>query len=711
MSMEFTAKHYIDLGWAVVPLLHGEKRAAVRWQNTTYKPSDFNPDSNIAVKLGKPSGGLIDVDCDHTFAVQAAKALLPATGRVFGRSGKPESHYLFLCPDQRTTQFTDVKTADGKNQMLVEIRSTESYTVFPPSIWMAMDKEMRPIPGTEQNITWTQERDLMERTVEESYGDARAVALATLIAIHYPGSGARHFCIGQYLPGFLLQAKLDPIMVKQIIRVAGQLANDRDWVDREKAIHATVEKFKAGENVAGGPKLAAEIGEDVVSKMRAWLKMADMDALEAMNTKHFFVRLGSKSVIAREDDPSGVIFQPVKELYPEYANKLVQIGTDKNGNATFGPLFETWIKSPQRRSFERVVFHPPPLECTDREYNLWRGFAIDEEAGDCHLYLEHLRDNICAGNDEHYEYLIKWMAYCIQFPGKPAEVAVVMRGGKGAGKGTVVQMLERIFGKRAYAHLSRSEELVKWNSLVSGKVVVFADEAFFAGDKENTGALKRIITEPTITVNRKHLDSTEEVNCLHLVMATNEDWAIPAGIGERRFFALRVKDDRQQDPKYFTPLYHEMETGGDRAFLHMMRRVPVSIADIRAVPKTEELRTQQDQTLPLQLKWLQECLWEGAIGQVVWDAVDVPVHRIYDAYKMWVRDRSGRIMEIKTFSQNVHPMMSASRNHAPRINGVKTKCLALYPLDTARALFDAKLHTTTEWPTDSGTANAPTIPF
>ncbi len=303
------------------------------------------------------------------------------------------------------------------------------------------------------------------------------------------------------------------------------------------------------------------------------------------------------------------------------------------------------------------------------------------------------------------------MAYAIQFPGRPAEVAVVMRGGKGAGKGTVVQMFERIFGKRAYTHLSRSEELVKWNALVSGKVVVFADEAFFAGDKENTGALKRIITEPTITVSRKHLDSTEEANCIHLFMATNEDWAIPAGIGERRFFALRVRDDKQQDASYFTPLYHEMENGGDRAFLYMMRRYPTSIAEIRHVPKTEELRTQQDQTLPIHLKWLQECLWEGLIGQVIWDAVDVPVQRIYEAYKMWAKDRGARYEDIKGFSMKVHHLMSASKNYSPRINGVKTKCLKLFPLDQARAVFDAKLHTTTDWPDDSGAANATPTPF
>lgn len=701
MSIQFIAKQYIDLGWAVVPLNPGEKRASVRWQNTTYKPSDFNDDSNIAVKLGTPSAGLVDVDCDHPFAVAAAKALLPQTGKVFGRTAKPSSHYLFLCPGIRTTQFTDVKKADGTTQTLVEIRSTGGYTMFPPSLHPSGDA-----------VAWELDRDPMQRSPEEMYADVRAVALATMIAIHYPSTGGRHHTVGQYLPGFLLQGGIDEIMVRQIIKTAADIAGDTDWADRDKAIRATIDKHKRGENVTGGPKLAAEIGAEVVTKMRAWLKLADVDALESMNARHFFVRLGSKSVIGREDDPAGVIFQPVKELYPEYANCIVQTGSDAKGNAQFAPLFETWLKSPNRRSYSRVTFAPPPLLAYDHEYNLWTGFAVEDAPGSCDRYLAHLRDVICAGNLEHYEYLLDWMAYCVQFPGKPAEVAVVMRGGKGAGKGTVVQMFERIFGKRNYAHLSRSEELVKWNSLVSGKVVVFADEAFFAGDKENTGALKRIITEPTITVSRKHLDSTEEPNCIHLFMATNEDWAIPAGIGERRFFALRVRDEQAQDPNYFTPLYDEMNNGGVEAFLHLLRARPVTVARIRAVPKTEELRVQQDQSLPLEMRWLQECLWEGTIGMIRWEETDIPVSRMYEAYKLWCRDRSARFLDTKPFAQRIYPLCASRfQNYSPRINGEKTKCVKLLSLDDARKAFDVKLHTTTDWPDDGSATGTPGIPF
>lgn len=56
----------------------------------------------------------------------------------------------------------------------------------------------------------------------------------------------------------------------------------------------------------------------------------------------------------------------------------------------------------------------------------------------------------------------------------------------------------------------------RFNSQLSAKVIVFADEAFFAGDKREAGALKRLITEPTLMIERKGIDSASEDNHVHL---------------------------------------------------------------------------------------------------------------------------------------------------------------------------------------------------
>src|SRR5262249_9127317 len=91
-------------------------------------------DRNIGLKLGQPSQGLLDGDLDADEAVAAATLLLPPTGLVSGRVGKPRSHWWYRVknpPDKASEKFTDV---DAEKTCLVELRSTGGQTVVQPSI-------------------------------------------------------------------------------------------------------------------------------------------------------------------------------------------------------------------------------------------------------------------------------------------------------------------------------------------------------------------------------------------------------------------------------------------------------------------------------------------------------------------------------------------------------------------------------------------------
>lgn len=185
---------------------------------------------------------------------------------------------------------------------------------------------------------------------------------------------------------------------------------------------------------------------------------------------------------------------------------------------------------------------------------------------------------------------------------------------------------------------------------------------------------------------------------MHLFMATNEHWAIPAQMGERRFFVLDVSDEYEQDPAYFTPLYEEMEKGGAAAFLALMLRTKVTPAEIRRAPKTAELRRQQEQSMPLHFQWLQECLWDGSIGPEAWvDWISITV--VYEAYKFWVREHTNRFLNKIVFGRRVHqPIMTEQSSEPRRMKGHLIRCINLRPLEEARAEFDRILGTTDTWP-------------
>jgi putative DNA primase/helicase len=318
MRIQDVAKAYQAEGWAIVPLVQGAKKADTKWRTRLYTDADFQDDSNIAVKLGEDSGWLVDVDCDTPLAMSCAKLLLPNTGRVFGRSGKPESHYLFICKDAKTTQFTD------GSKMIVELRSTGGYTMFPPS--------MHP---SGEPVEWNLERDVMTLDVDTLMAVVREVALTALIAEHW--GELDHASMG-HLTGFWLQSGLDAATVKRLLKVVCSVC-DKTTVDEVlKLAEATIAKHAAGERITGGPKLKEALGEKLVNRMRSWLRVADVDAIDEMNERHFWVRMGKDDVVGREDDDYPV-FQRPKSLYTEYANRQIMVGMDDKGKPQMKPLF------------------------------------------------------------------------------------------------------------------------------------------------------------------------------------------------------------------------------------------------------------------------------------------------------------------------------------------------------------------------------------
>jgi phage/plasmid-associated DNA primase len=165
----------------------------------------------------------------------------------------------------------------------------------------------------------------------------------------------------------------------------------------------------------------------------------------------------------------------------------------------------------------------------DGYYNLWRGFACEPIAGSWDKLKNHIHEIICAGNKILFEYLLDWIARLFQQPSLPGEVAIVLKGEEGSGKGILCRAVIDILGQHGL-HITSSDHLVgKFNAHLRDCIALFADEAFFAGDRQHIGRLKALITEPSIAIEGKGRDVVFVKNRLHVMMAANDDWVIPAG--------------------------------------------------------------------------------------------------------------------------------------------------------------------------------------
>lgn len=298
-----------------------------------------------------------------------------------------------------------------------------------------------------------------------------------------------------------------------------------------------------------------------------------------------------------------------------YSNKFIKMPKhDKEGNVVGEiavPVGKWWLAHEKRREYREVTFFPNHE--VPNAMNLWRGFSCDARPGDCSLFLEHIRKVLCKGNDTYYNYLIGWMANSVQRPHLPGQVAIVMRGGQGTGKGTFGKLFGKLFGSH-YKYVSNPKHITgQFNFLLHDAVLVFADECFAANDKAAESALKSLITEPTIRVEPKNIDNLEARNCVHLIMATNHEWAISADMDDRRFFVIEVDDKHRTDVGYFAKIHEQMDSGGYEALLHYLTTYDLSRFDVYNCPKTVELRKQQEHSMnELSSFWL-HTLEEGRL--------------------------------------------------------------------------------------------------
>jgi hypothetical protein len=163
------------------------------------------------------------------------------------------------------------------------------------------------------------------------------------------------------------------------------------------------------------------------------------------------------------------------------------------------------------------------------------------------------------------------------------------------------------------------------------------DEALWAGDKKGEGVLKALITEPRLQLEAKFRDPIMVDNRLRIMVASNEDWIVPAGIGDRRWFILDVANTYAgtDHRDYWVALYGEIKNGGAAAMFYDLLAMDLSDFDVRAVPHTAAKAQQQAHSLLGTNAWLYHVLQEGKIGSEAWEKTGLAIgtEHAYSCYE------------------------------------------------------------------------------
>jgi Family of unknown function (DUF5906) len=458
------------------------------------------------------------------------------------------------------------------------------------------------------------------------------------------------------------------------------------------------------------------------------------DIIDEFNQQFFVVNEAGKCVVyaPRQDETFGrVRYDRITfgDLNKMYLNREVYQGKK------LAKAAKVWLEDPKRKQYLGGIVFRPQGKTPDNVYNLWQGLAVQPKAGGSWAKLkDHIRTVICKTPVE-FEWLLHWMARLVQFPGERGEVAVVLRGAEGVGKGTLATVLMRIIGQHAM-RVSQAKHLTgNFNYHLRDCIFLFADEAFFAGDRQHEGVLKSIITEEWLTIEGKYENVVLSPNYLHLMIASNKDWVVPASLQARRFAVFEASEAHINDQAYFGAIWQELDSGGLEAMLDDLLNLDITKFNHRRAPNTEGLQLQKQLSLPPQLVWWQEVLARGYVHVSKcglerdfqqW-ITPVSTEILYISYKAELRDRFplnrvvfGRdFMKKEIKARDCRPLRPITGETYEEISGgIRHPCLIraegnkpgydLGTLDEARAAFEKHTGLQIVWdPPDETTEDPP----
>ncbi len=317
-----------------------------------------------------------------------------------------------------------------------------------------------------------------------------------------------------------------------------------------------------------------------------------------------------------------------------------------------------WLGWKKRRNYSKGYVFDPTNTCGTDYLNLWQGWAVEPEPGDWSLLRNHIYENIAMADgpehaEEHFNYLMNWMAHLVQYPADLPGVALVLRGGKGCGKSIIGDHLCYIAGAHGQNGSGGQHLTTQFNAYMEECVFCLVNEITWAGDKEGQEILKDRITSPVLRIEPKGKDAYFVNNFMHLLITSNANWVIPATPDERRYAVFNVLPTHQDDEKFWNMVIAQMKNGGLKAMLYELKNRDIGKWKPRHnIPQTEALREQIVSSLNPAQRFLADLIENGEVP-MSWVHPSVQNGDWQDNPQIIIRDEMALDFQMKAGMKNL----------------------------------------------------------
>lgn len=303
----------------------------------------------------------------------------------------------------------------------------------------------------------------------------------------------------------------------------------------------------------------------------------------------------------------------------------------------------TWLS--RAVYIDQIGFDPtekdPNIKC-----NRWNGWpTVPAEQLDLKKceYLIKLLEFLCSGEGEAQgetllNWVLRWLAYPIQYPGSKMQSAIVIHGGQGTGKSMFMESYAKIYGEHSTI-LNQGAIEDKFNSDWSErKLFIVADEIVARAEMHHLkNQLKGLITGDWVRVNPKNVAAHKERNQMNLVFLSNEHNPVVLENDDRRHCVIWTPNKLADE--FYEKVSEEIQNGG----VEMLHRflLDLDLGDFKpwTKPPTTKAKTDLIETnLDSPLVYISEYL-TGELGKPV---CPVRSSDFYTDYLVWCKKNGER---------------------------------------------------------------------
>lgn len=598
-TLKWIRKH----GFAPVPLRHASKAAFnEKYVDLNYAPphDDLWEGQNlgIGVVCGPKHKGPADVDLDCDEALFFAKRFLPPTSAVFGRPSKRASHWIYRVTVDELPKRAFVDPVNRST--IVELRGDGGHqTVFPGSTHET----------TGEVISWEEVAFPEVATVDALVLEmaVKKIAIATMIARHMWAEGQRNE-ICKHIAGLLFYLEWNVEDAVAIVQAVMEYTDDNDKT-RIKTVRSTYNKGEKGGKITGSNTLRALLGESkVVDVLMDWAGSTTANLLQDYNERFAVVALKGKFRIAETLglEKGG---PPTLFARDDFLN-LMETDTVQIDEKRV-PKARVWLANPRRRTYKGLDFIPGD-EDTSPILNLWSGWAVEPKPEhSCRAWLDLLFYVICGQNDELFKWALHWFANILREPKEKPLTAPVIVGRQGAGKSLLIGYFGRILGPAYITVTDENHIYGRFNKHLATTLLLHSEEALYGGDRKHRGIIKSLITDEYRIFEQKGVDAERVHNYLRLVLTSNEQWAAPAEVDDRRFTIFDL-EGRSAKPELIREVVKERVEGGPSGlFYYLTQEMEYDESLARKNVKNDALANLKKINMEPVASWWYECLRNG----------------------------------------------------------------------------------------------------